>query len=301
MIRVIVPAVIAAALPVSAFAVVSPFVPSGPTSSADAIVYEESVPGTLTANNALNTTPGLLGILAGNAAAPGGNVELFASSESPGYTLPQFQSAGLVSLTGAAGGHTATLRSLNGVDWFGAVPNYSYGVNNLANKWFNDFLAAYNYDGFLLSHGFVQPQIDASKAGFFTQLVSSSGFQRISDPNIGYANFDSVPNEFKIGLEGSDNFIGLLLPGLLHDLGQDALIPFLPSPIQASEVVAVSVDGGPTQYLYGFTSNPSGLTTQDGTASYTVNFEVTAAVPEPASLGMLAIGSLALLRRKRNV
>jgi hypothetical protein len=288
-----------AAIPTSAFAVVSPFVPSGGTSSADAIVYKEQPAGSLTVDNSLNNAGGLLTILAGNAGAPGGNVELFSSSEVPGYTLPAFQSAGIVSLSGTSGGHNVTLRSLNGLDWFGAAPNYSYGASNLANQWYNDFLSTYNFDTFLSNHGYNAGQILAARGTLYTQLIASNGIQRISDPNIGYANWDSAPDQLQVGLEGSDNYISALLPGILTGIGHPEWIADLPSPIQASEVVAVSIDGGPTQYLYGFAANPSGLTTQDGTASYTVNFEVTAAVPEPASISLLAIGALALLRRKR--
>lgn len=283
-------------------AAVSPTVVTAPitgTPGVDFIIYDQSGPN-LVVNNTLNTAPGLTGIMLGVAPAPGGNVELFANSEVPGFTLPQFQVLAPVSLQGTNAGHTVTLRSLNGVDWFGAVPDYSYGSSTLANEWFADFLAAYNYDGFLLGNGITQPAIDASKVTLWNGFLAAGGFQRLSDPNIAYANLDDLANTMSIGLEGSDAYIDTLLPGVVVGIfGRPDLVPLLPSPVQASEVVAVNIDGLPTQFLYNFSGTPTGLVTTDGTESYTTNFEVTAVVPEPASIGLLAMGAVALLRRRK--
>jgi len=88
--------------------------------------------------------------LMGDSTNAGGNIELFAQSDSPAYDSPlvggAFQSATPISLMASCTscGVTTTIRSLNGNDWFNdslGTYNLSYGSSNLANDWFNDFLS----------------------------------------------------------------------------------------------------------------------------------------------------------------
>jgi hypothetical protein len=291
--RVVVALAMVSGVAAAAQAAVTPLTVGGPTSSSDVIIYEETSPGTLTVNNSLNTALGLTGILAGNAAAAGGNVELFGSSEVPGYTLPAFQVLTPVTLSGTAAGHTLVARSLTGSDWFGAVPNYSYGANNLANQWFENFMTTFG------SAPAVAALVNANKPSLYAQFLASNGPQRLSDPNLAYANFDDALLGFRIGTEGTDGSINSAIALYLVSVGHPELVSQIPPNVQASELVAVSVDGGPTQYLYSFSGTPSGLSTTDPTESYTTNFENVAFVPEPASLGVLGLGAAALMLRKR--
>ncbi|MBW4518368.1 MAG: NF038130 family PEP-CTERM protein [Scytolyngbya sp. HA4215-MV1] len=75
--------------------------------------------------------------------------------------------------------------------------------------------------------------------------------------------------------------------------------------IQASELVKVSYNGGPAQYLYSFNATHSGLVGDDG-FSHNGNYQVSLAgslppkeTPEPSALlGLLAMGGMAAAKRK---
>ncbi|EDX78204.1 hypothetical protein MC7420_7942 [Coleofasciculus chthonoplastes PCC 7420] len=79
-----------------------------------------------------------------NPGEPGGNLELFASSEQ--LNLNQFLAHDEVTSLEATfdDGRSMTLSSLTAVDWFGEDLKTGYGENTLANRWFNDALSAYS-------------------------------------------------------------------------------------------------------------------------------------------------------------
>jgi len=256
-------------------------------------------------------------ILQGNLASPGGNVELFANSELPGpgfetyrdLSNPGIFAAFLIqprtTVAGTLNGAPISIRSLNGEDWFtpfgGGAPTPAYGANNLANKWLSDFFGFYNLNTILAGAGFTPTDIANARLGLFAQFLTNNGFPRLSDPNISYVNQAAPGAGIEIGLAGGDNFLTPAIQALLAGpLGRPDLVSIVPPNMQASELVRVEFNGLPPQYLYSFTSVPSGLSTTDGTESYNTTFQVTAAaVPEPASLGVLALGGLALLARRR--
>lgn len=229
--------------------------------------WAEGPAGTLT------VTPGasLSSLLAGNAAAPGGNVE-----------LSKF--AGPVStLTGLVDGRAITLSSLTASDWFtgGSAGTYT----TLTSQYIS---AAYQ----AAFHTTISSaDLTAAITAFYNPNAALGGlspYKFVSDPKISYVLQDG--NDIKIGLAG-------LLDATLF-LKQ--LSPLAPAGSQASEVVKVTYDGV-TSYLYSFAATASGVSTTDGTHSYTGNYEVTIhAVPVPGTLALLGLGvtGLAALRRR---
>lgn len=230
-----------------------------------------------------NSNADLNEILKGDSSNPGGNIELFASSESK----PANFLAAPVSLSGEVGGKTLTLSSLNADDWFGAgKTTTTYGADNLANKWFNALLTNTGKGSLVgTSSGLL------SGKSLFNSFLTAGGFQRTSDPNISYIN--TVGSDINIGLAGHYN---------IGDVYGAAFNGF-----QASEVVKYTYDGV-TDYLFGFTATQSGLTEKSDGKSHSGNYEVkiagviddTASVPEPSTvLGLAAVGGLfASARRK---
>lgn len=211
------------------------------------------------ASNLANATTAL----GGNAAAPGGNVE-----------LSKFGGP-LTVMSGIRGGHTVTLSSLQLTDW-------NANGNALATRYIQDAsMAAF---GFQLNGA----QLSNALTSFFTlDLNPGAGvvnpWQMVSDPNISYVDI-------------SDNILAIGLAGLL-----DAS-PFLsgisgiqlPPGEQASEVVKVTFDGSDPMYLYGFKATPSGVSAN---GAFTGNYEVQ--VPEPTGLALVGIGLLGLIAGRR--
>lgn len=76
--------------------------------------------------------------------------------------------------------------------------------------------------------------------------------------------------------------------------------------IQASELVKVSYDNGPAQYLYSFKATNSGLVNREDRASHNGNYEVklqgdkpSQSVPEPSAvIGLVSLGGLLAAKRK---
>ncbi|WP_293118534.1 NF038130 family PEP-CTERM protein [Moorena sp. SIO4G3] len=235
-------------------------------------------------------------ILQRDASDPGGNVELFASSE----TLSNSDFAtytDVTSLTGDIGGKDITLSSLTLADWNSDLDRD--GIT-LAQQWITDAFTA---------HGLGSYVNNVVVNTFDNLFRANGGLQRFSDPNISYVN-QNATGHISIGLAGhldardafEDTFnqleqkIALLLP--------DFQVPLPPS-IRASEIVKVEYNGK-TEYLYGFVPTPSGLVNlEDGTshnATYQVGF--LGAPPGPSSsepqdvpesstvLGLIAVAGL---------
>lgn len=230
--------------------------------------WAEGPVGTLSVNPAAS----LDSLLAGDAAAPGGNVE-----------LSKF--AGPVStLTGTLNGHAITLSSLTKADWFTGNSFTTY--TTLTEQYISAaYLAAF---GAPISAA----DLNAAIQGFYNPSLVLGGlspFQFVSDPNVSYVYQDG--GELKIGLGGlfdATNFLRLLSP-------------LAPAGSQASEVVKLTY-GGVTSYLYTFDATASGVSANDQFRSYSGNYEVTtSAVPLPGTLALFGLGvaGLAALRRRK--
>ncbi|MCL1470381.1 NF038130 family PEP-CTERM protein [Argonema antarcticum] len=244
----------------------------------------------------INPNANLDSILGGNSAAPGGNIELFASSETKSNT--QFKaSSAVTSVTGTVAGKNLTLSSLTATDWFGAGLNTNYGQNNFANTWFNAFLTnagKANYVG------------NAIGFAAFQAFYDIGGFQRSSDPNISYVTASGT--DINIGLAGHYD-----VKAYYQNKPEYAFFASqVKNGFQASEVVKATIDGQ-SQFLYSFLATNSGLTNSAGQgadgSSHNGNYEVSlrgvippASVPEPSTmLGLMAVGGMvAASKRKAN-
>ena len=249
-------------------------------------------------NTYVNPTANLDSILAGNSANPGGNVELFASSET--LTNAQFlASTARTSVSGLVGGSMLTLSSLTAADWFstGSGMSMNYGANNLATTWFNAFLNAAGQGS----------ASNLAKTLAYNTFFGIGGFQRSSDPNISYINTSG--SDINIGLAGHyDLRTFYTRPGSAFA----PLAALLPNRFQASEVVRATYNGT-TQYLYSFFATPTGLTHSGSVGadghSHSGNYQVSlpgvvtppppTAVPEPsAMLALFGLGGF-LISKKR--
>jgi hypothetical protein len=230
-----------------------------------------------------DNTANLSSVLTGNAAAPGGNVELFKSSET--LTNAAYASYGqTTSLVGDLGGSTLTFSSLNASDWSTIVAPGT----TLLQQWTSDLFTAYSLPA-------------ANAAAFDALFLTNGGEQRFSDPNISYAY--SQNGQIHLGLAGFYDASSLLSP-LLGSALPSGLI-------QLSELVKVSYNGN-TSYLYGFNATPSGLKSNDPTNSFTGNYDLTSTdpihsgnqlvaftVPEPSTTLLIGAGFLALMTQLR--
>ncbi len=219
-----------------------------------------------------------------NPGEPGGNLELFASSEQ--LNLDQFLAHQDVTSLEATfdDGRSMTLSSLTAVDWFGEDLNTNYGENTLANRWFSDALSAYGI---------------ANSPLLYNIFLNSGGFQRFSDANIAYVNNNN--GTVDIGLAGHYDATHMLL-GVLNPQ-QQSLVGMLDSPLQASEVVKVTHNGR-TSYAYTFSAARSTLSSNDGTRSHTGVYDPQFTldpvdVPEPSILlGLIGVGGLVAAKRQ---
>jgi len=266
-------------------------------------------------------------ILGGNSSSPGGNVELFASSET--VELPRFLGSNArTSIQGTVAGKSLTLSSLTATDWFGSSLNTEYGQSNLANTWFNAF-----YDAAGISSNLNNVLSNSLTKTFFTATVAQTtgqnwssltnnqiqgaarvlayntflsdqikGFQRTSDPNISYITTSG--NDLLIGLAGHFNAKAFY---------SSMLGPFaslINNGFQVSEVVKAQYGSDPAQLLYSFSATASGLVNNVGTGndglSHTGNYEVAlrgvvppASVPEPSVVfGLIGLGGFLAAKRK---
>jgi len=238
---------------------------------------------------------------------PGGNVELFANSEQ--LSLDEFLNYTTVtSLTGDLGDTSITLSSLTATDWFGENLDINYGVDNLANEWFEAALTSYNIDKQLLGMAnMFMPTIPNSKESLFNEFRDNGGFQRFSDPNIAYVDMDDMTGELEVGLAGHYDAIDLIFNDLTP-FQKTALSGFLDGkPVQAAELVKIDYNGE-TTYHYSFSAAESGLIEQGDMISHTglydpkltANVEVQQ-VPEPSFVlgSLLAAGGMFAAKRKQ--
>ncbi|HYX13437.1 MAG TPA: NF038130 family PEP-CTERM protein [Nostoc sp.] len=251
----------------------------GGTAASDYLVYDSNATNTF---KVANTSENVQKVLSGNAASPTGNVELAASSEQAGFDFTKN-----TTLTGTIGGKTLTLSSLTSDDWFGVgQTTTTYGLNNLANTWFNQALSSNSITSPLLT------ALGHTQQALFNSFLTNGGFQRFSDPNISYVNQDDTSGLISIGLAGHLNAAPFL--GLSSSVFK----------LQASEIVKYTY-GGKTDYLYSFKATNSGLLELSDGISHSGNYEVTikgvpaAAVPEPSvMLGLLGVAGVFATQRK---
>ena len=257
-------------------------------------IYEESPAGSgvlVQTDNALNLISVSQGFSPGNV---GGNVELFVLSDTATYTESYaagsaFATANSIHLTGTAGGLAFDFRSLNGQDWFfdGSSYNTTYGANNLATRWFNDFSA------YLATAGSPLGAIFSGNATVFNALAGSGMFQTLSDPNIDYVY--ALNNQLFFGLGDFLNETPRL-KDLMTAAGYGSFTGLLPDGLQYSEVVILN---GEVYYSFG-SAVPSGVLLSDGSYDATTPFATP--VPEPGSILLVALGlSIRLMKRQRLV
>jgi len=221
----------------------------------------------------------LAGVLAGNWALPGGNVE-----------LSKFGGA-ITTLDGTFGGKHIRLESLDKADW---TPGKDGSGNWVATALTKRYIEGAAHEAGM---SLTPAQYTAAVNAFFTPTVSLGGlapWQYVSDPNISYAELDG--HTVHIGLAGFYNASPVLeaLFGLpLHSL---------PDGLQVSEVVEVTF-GSAHDYLFGFFATESHVYapgSRGAPPSYTGNYDVT--IPEPESLALFGIGLVGLfLGRRRRV
>ena len=247
---------------------------SDATTSGGSVILWSEAAGMLMPTPGLSPAPtsALADVLAGSAAAPGGNVE-----------LSKFAGP-VTTLSGTLGGSAITLRSLTLSDWF--VGGNAATPTALTSSYIR---AAYS-----ATHGggaISDADLQAATMSFFG-TAGQSPYKLVSDPNISYVMLDGA--DVRIGLAGFLNaqaaLQAILGPGIV-----------VPANAYASEVVKVEY-AGVSQYLYSFAQpTASGVTAGDPNGSYTGNYEVGFKVPEPASLALTGLGlaGITALRRRR--
>jgi peroxiredoxin family protein len=285
----------------------------GGTAASDYLVYDSNATQTYIVPNTQNTQANQANVqkvLDGDAAKPTGNVELRASSEQANFDFNQN-----TTLTGKIGGYNLTLSSLTATDWFGTGLNKTYGANNLANTWFNQF---YNAAGINESAAKSALKLSSKatssdvRSAVFNTFLGIKGFERSSDPNISYVNQDDNTGFINIGLAGhydlkaaynQTNASGKKISPFA------AFAPLVKDGFQASEVVKYTYNGT-TDYLYSFSATDSGLKNSAGAGadgiSHSGNYglSIKAAkrkVPEPSALlGLLGVAGIVVTQRKFN-
>ncbi len=239
-------------------------------------------------NTFIDQNASLSDILMGDASDPGGNVELFATSET--LSNSQFENyTDVTSLKGQIGGQDITFSSLTYDDWFTPVNGTTLG-----QQWFNDALTANGLRSFVGNLGNV----------LYGQFVANGGLQRFSDPNISYVNQDDATGLITIGLAGHFD-----AKDMLAEIVPQQWAFLLPPSVQASEIVKVNYNGI-TDYLYGFEATDSGLVSANDnnvyTHSHSGNYQVamlgnlpkpSSSEPEPVPesstvLGLIVVGGL---------
>ncbi|AFY84692.1 NF038130 family PEP-CTERM protein [Oscillatoria acuminata] len=231
-------------------------------------------------------TDSLSTILSGNSSAPGGNIELAASSEQGGFDFTKN-----TALTGKIGGKDIVISSLTQSDWMSVLGN----GKTLLSQWLDDAFLAHS--------------ISSEFKPFVQQaFLANNGMQRFSDPNISYVNQDNATGEISIGLAGHFNASNMLKEAL----GNHPLLSlFVPNEVKASELVKVIYDNGPAKFLYSFTATDALQANKHGVGadgvSHNGNYEVKLAgvpvtsVPEPSTmLALMAVGGLVATSKRKS-
>ena len=254
-------------------------------------------------------TSNIIDILAGTAPSPGGNIELFKSSET--LALPNFLAYDQVTSlkTNFSDGTNVTFSSLTAQDLFGSTLNTSYSATTVATTWFNAAFDA-NLPSVLTALGLPNEAalFDVlslfgynSRASLYNAFLSAGGFQRTVDPNIAFVNKEG--NSVKFGLAGHSDLLFYAPPALRAFLARSGLN------LRASELVKVSYDGK-EEILYSFVGSPSNVASNDKSFNFTyvgdpvivdppVIDPPTESVPEPSAvLGLVAVGGLFAATRK---
>ena len=231
----------------------------------------------------------LINALGGDINFAGGNVELYAASD--GASLTDFANADHVELALTFGnGNQVTVSSLNGQDWFNSAStgyDTSWGANNLANQWFNDFVD--ELDTFATLAPFT-----GDRESLFDTFRDSGGFQQQSDPNISYV--EASGNTVTVGLGGFIDIkprVTSLIAGAAN-LPEALVSGAIPDGLQSSEVVLINGVAN-----YGFEAVSSGVFLDDGVDSYSGTYELTQTVPEPSSAMLVLVGAGAVAVRRR--
>lgn len=216
----------------------------------------------------------LADVLVGDAAAPGGNVELQTNTET---NDPPFNFVtDFTTLTGTINGFDFYARSLVASDW----------TSSFTQTWLTDVFTANGLNINLFPGGV---------AGAELAFRANNGPQRFSDPNISYVN---EKNGFlNVGLAGFLNARDLLVASLPPEF-----TPFIPPVVQASELVYLDYRGI-AGIFYSFDPSNAGQSANDGIGnlscpggapsdensalakcSYSGNYQITEPVPEPLTL-----------------
>ncbi len=238
-------------------------------------------------NNAINPAINLLTNPNNNYA----NVELWRSTENP---------LANVGFSGILGGKNVSVSSVTAADW----------QNGLGTQWLNDFLTAYNGRGITVSGNNVTVgAITQTKTQLLTSLLAANGLPSSGDPNISSFTLDTDTNTFSLDLIGHKDLKPRLLAGQ-YSTGNAAWDQLLrgaatqiTGELQASEIAKVTI-GNQSYFAYSFNAQSTGITTPDGTESYTGKYtwNKTLPLPVPESstiFGLIGLGGILVLTQKK--
>ncbi|MEA5580945.1 NF038130 family PEP-CTERM protein [Nodularia harveyana UHCC-0300] len=254
----------------------------GGTNPTDYFVYDANNVNTFIVDSTLANVAKVLENA--SAANPTGNVELAASSETPGFDFTKN-----TTLEGTINGRNLIISSLTETDW---TDTYKDTGLSFGQFWFNQALSA---------NGFANLVGTPIGQALFNNFVDNGGYKRFSDPNIAYVTQEDLNSPIKIGLAGVLNARDLLFSTVPPEF--QPLLAGVDT-IQASEIYRYTYEGQ-TDLQFSFVAVPSGLVTLDGTMSQDGIYDpeiivgVPATVPEPSVIfGMLGVAGIFAAQRK---